>query len=683
MLMGLCSLSMAQTQFWYDDFESATSPSSGTRTPENNGGNFDAYFRRATNADIGLSTISDGDYSNFQGTYFWAGEDHDGAFGTGNEEQQITWTGIDISGMSDLSFKGLFGAQSTNGTFDNTVFGNSHTDYIIVEYSIDGGAYSQLIAFYSKNLSEKFFFEDTDGDQLGDGGKLTKSFSEFTKPISGTGNTLSLRLRAYSNNTYSEEWAVDNFRVLGTQACSMSASFTSQTNVGCNGSNQGALTIQQSNGTGNFKYVWSNGSQTTNTSSSTNSIGNLSAGTYSCIITDANGCTATASATITEPTVFSASVGSQTNISCKGGDDGSATVNVSGGMKPYSYSWSPSGGTSATASNLSAGNYTCTITDDNGCSATRSVTITEPTVLSASVGSQTNVSCHGGDDGSVTVNVSGGVASYTYAWSPSVDNSSNSVGNLSAGKYVCIVMDANGCSVNKSVTITEPTALQAEVSSHSNVSCNGASDGEATVTASEGTAPYTYSWSPLGKGSVTASGLSEGTYTCMVTDANGCSVEESVTITEPEAMNLLVTENEMGLSADLQGADAYQWLDCSNESEVDGEISGSFEPAVDGIYAVEITLDGCVDTSNCIEFEKNLVAIENQLEENSTLKAYPNPISEGQLNFSMPLHQVVVYNAFGVVVHQRAEAEALEITNFESGVYFVKAEEGVIRFVVK
>lgn len=203
----------AQTQFWYDDFESATSPSSGLRNPENNGGSTTTYFKRAINGDLDLSTASDGDYSNFQGSYFWAGEDHDGAFGAGNEEQQIDFTGINISGKTNLSFKGLFAAASSNGQWENLAFGFTHSDYIIIEYSIDGSPYTTLIAFYADGVTTKQLREDTNGDLIGDGTLLSKAFGEFSKSIPGTGTTLNLRLRAYSNNTNNEEWAVDNLRL--------------------------------------------------------------------------------------------------------------------------------------------------------------------------------------------------------------------------------------------------------------------------------------------------------------------------------------------------------------------------------------------------------------------------------------------------------------------------------------
>ncbi|UCS92362.1 gliding motility-associated C-terminal domain-containing protein [Echinicola marina] len=217
LLLGMHLSVLGQVQFWSDDFEDPTSPSSGIRTPSNNGGSSSAYFKRATNADLDLTTASDGNYSNFQGTYFWAGEDHDGPFA--NDEQNIVWSGINITGKTGITFKGLFGAQSTNDAFENVLAGYSHSDYVIVEYSIDGGIYVPLISFYSTtDIENKKLYEDTNNDGIGDGTLLTKSFQEFSKSISGTGNQLTIRLRAYSNNTFTEEWAVDNFRLSATES---------------------------------------------------------------------------------------------------------------------------------------------------------------------------------------------------------------------------------------------------------------------------------------------------------------------------------------------------------------------------------------------------------------------------------------------------------------------------------
>ncbi|MDP2388072.1 MAG: hypothetical protein Q8M29_16980, partial [Bacteroidota bacterium] len=228
--------------------------------------------------------------------------------------------------------------------------------------------------------------------------------------------------------------------------------------------------------------------------------------------------------------VGSCAVGSSvsaTNVACNGMSTGSATVTPSGGTAPYTYSWAPSGGTGATASGLSSGTYTCTITDANACSRTQTVTITQPTALTSSISSQTNVSCNGGSNGAATVLASGGTGSLTYAWAPSGGTGATASG-LASGTYTCTITDANTCSRTQTVTITQPTALTSSISSQTNVSCNGGSNGAATVLASGGTGSLTYAWAPSGGTGATASGLASGTYTCTITDANTCSRTQTV-----------------------------------------------------------------------------------------------------------------------------------------------------------
>jgi hypothetical protein len=217
-------------------------------------------------------------------------------------------------------------------------------------------------------------------------------------------------------------------------------------------------------------------------------------------------------------------------VSCNGGSNGSASVTASGGASGYTYSWSPSGGTAATATGLMAGAYTCTITDANGCTTTKAFTITQPTVLSAS-GSQTNVTCNGGSNGSASVTASGGASGYTYSWSPSGGTAATATG-LMAGAYICTITDANGCTTTKAFTITQPTALLLNITK-SNVTFYGGNDGYATVIVTGGTAPYSYEWQPNKGTTSSARNLSAGTYTITVTDSNGCIHSENVSINEP------------------------------------------------------------------------------------------------------------------------------------------------------
>ena len=307
------------------------------------------------------------------------------------------------------------------------------------------------------------------------------------------------------------------------------ASPISQTNIACNGGATGSATVMATGGTGTYTYSWSPSGGTADTANG------LSAGTYTATVTDANDCTATQTFTITEPTAIITSVSSQTNVSCFSGTNGSATVTATGGTAGYTYSWSPSGGTANTATGLSAGTYTVTITDANGCNATQSVTITEPSLITTSIATQTNVSCNGGSNGSATVTVAGGSGIYTYSWSPSGGTGDTATG-LTAGTYTVTVTDENGCTATQSVTITEPLVLSASIGGQTEVSCNSGSDGSATVSVTGGTGAYTYSWAPFGGTADTANGLAAGTYTVTITDSNGCTTTQSFTITEPTAI---------------------------------------------------------------------------------------------------------------------------------------------------
>ena len=225
---------------------------------------------------------------------------------------------------------------------------------------------------------------------------------------------------------------------------------------------------------------------------------------------------------VTEPALLSTSTSIDSNISCNGGSDGGITASTSGGTNPYSYAWSNSA-TTASITGVAAGTYTVTITDANGCTASSDGTVTEPTSLNASTTIDLNISCNGGNDGGMTANASGGTAAYTFTWSNGATTAS--ITGVAAGTYTVTITDANGCTASSDSTITEPTALSTSVID------NG--DGSVVVTASGGTSPYTYLWdaSAGNQTTDTASGLSTGTYYVTVTDANGCTSEDSISIT--------------------------------------------------------------------------------------------------------------------------------------------------------
>ncbi|MFI5149264.1 MAG: T9SS type A sorting domain-containing protein [Bacteroidia bacterium] len=306
---------------------------------------------------------------------------------------------------------------------------------------------------------------------------------------------------------------------------------TSPSNITCYGTASGACSSTVTGGTAPYTYSWSPSGGTASTASS------LAAGTYTVLVKDANGCMANATATLVDPPVLAGTI-STVNVACNGGSTGSATITASGGTPSYVYNWTPSGGTSTTASGLSAGTYTCTIGDAQGCTKAVTTTITQHTAITATFTS-VNPVCYGGNTGTATISASGGASNYTYSWTPSGGTSYTAMG-LSALTYTCKVTDMAGCFYTFTVTLTNPAPLIGNVT-NADVTCNGLCNGSSAMTASGGTAPYVYSWSPSGGTGASASGLCAGTYTCFVNDANGCGTVVGATITQPAVLTNTIT----------------------------------------------------------------------------------------------------------------------------------------------
>lgn len=306
-------------------------------------------------------------------------------------------------------------------------------------------------------------------------------------------------------------------------ACpTLTVSVTSQTNVSCFGGNNGAATMNTAGGTGPYTYTWMPGNLSGASQTS------LTAGTYTINTKDANGCTGSGTLTITQPTAaLAVSITATTGATC-GQNNGGATASATGGTPSYTYNWAPSGGSGASATNLSAGNYTVTVTDSKNCTTNTPVIINSTGGPTLSVTSQTNVSCFGGNNGAAIVSSTGGTGPYTYTWVPG--NLSGSTQNsLTAGVYTISTKDAGGCIGSGTLSITQPTAALSAVANGSATTCGG-STGSATVSASGGTPSYTYSWAPGGGTGTTISGLNSGNYSVLVTDANSCTVTAAVTI---------------------------------------------------------------------------------------------------------------------------------------------------------
>ena len=252
------------------------------------------------------------------------------------------------------------------------------------------------------------------------------------------------------------------------------------------------------------------------------------AGSYIVTVTDGNGCTETATYVVNDGLVPLSVSGTATNNSCYGLSEGLIDVTVSGGVAPYTYLWND-GSVLEDRNSLSAGTYSLTVTDAASTTVTGSWTITQPTALDLSSFLMLEPDCNNGNDGEITVYAAGGTAPYTYLWSTGSTNQYTV--NLAADGYSVTVTDANGCTATTTIIVTEPTVISLS-GLVTDVTVAGGSDGAVDLTVSGGTTPYTYVWSNATT-TEDISGLMAGSYTVIVTDANGCLSSDMFIVSEP------------------------------------------------------------------------------------------------------------------------------------------------------
>ncbi|MBI2969081.1 MAG: Ig-like domain-containing protein [Bacteroidetes bacterium] len=313
-----------------------------------------------------------------------------------------------------------------------------------------------------------------------------------------------------------------------TQPNAITITVSKLTNISCSGGNNGAVEISVTGGITPYSYSWSNTATTQN-------ISNLTQGTYTVTVKDANNCTKTNSSVITQPAQLTLSVASTVNPTC-GQSDGKVNTTTGGGTTPYTYLWS-NGATTANLAGLSAGTYSATVTDAKGCTATTNSTLTPPGSPTVTISGKTNVSCSGGNNGSISITVTGGTAPYAYSWSNGA--TTQNISGIVANNYSVTVTDAGNCSFSITSTITEPSMINVSATSVSNVSCNGGSNGSILISVTGGTSPYAYSWSD-GKTTQNNSNLTLGNYSVTVTDINGCTKSSAFAITEPSPISITV-----------------------------------------------------------------------------------------------------------------------------------------------
>ncbi len=409
--------------------------------------------------------------------------------------------------------------------------------------------------------------------------------------------------------------AAGSYTVTVTDAngCTATATATvddsSSPNVTANGSGttcgdaNGNVTASATSGTSPYTYEWSNGS--TNAMQS-----GLSAGTYTVTVTDAEGCTGEATATVVESNPIAANV-SSTNTTCEE-DNGTATVEGANGTAPYTYLWF-NGSTSNMVSGLIAGSYPVTVTDALGCTAEGSATVEDSSAPTASA-SGTDTTC-GADNGSASASATGGTAPYTYAWSNG--STDQNITGLAANTYTVTVTDSEGCMSMASVTVGESSNVDADASA-TETTC-GMNNGMATADAVNGTAPYSYLWSTAATTQMIM-GLEPGDYMVTVTDANGCSDVASVLVEGSEMPSAVAVasptecgQNNGTVSVGVLGGVTpytYLWSNGATENMISGLEAGA--------YSVTVTdAEGCtVNSSATVEDSSSPMVSINS--ENST-----------------------------------------------------------------
>jgi len=336
-----------------------------------------------------------------------------------------------------------------------------------------------------------------------------------------------------------KECTVTTNAVIIANPALLTASAQGPSQVSCYNAADGVITVTANGGTGAYSYSLNGSTPHTN-----NIFSGLAAGSYTVVVHDANGCSATTNTVIiTNPTLLTASAVGSSQVGCNDAADGVITVTANGGTGAYSYSLN--GGTPQASnifSGLIAGIYTAIVRDINGCSAaTVAVTISNPSLLTASAIGSSQVSCNNASDGIITVTTTGGTGTLSYSLNGGNPQTSNVFNDLPSGTYSVVVRDTNGClATTNTVIIANPTLLTASAEGSSQVSCNNAADGIITVTAHGGTGAYSYS---LNGGTPQASnifgGLIAGSYTVIVRDVKGCSATtNAVIIANPKPLEV-------------------------------------------------------------------------------------------------------------------------------------------------
>lgn len=437
----------------------------------------------------------------------------------------------------------------------------------------------------------------------------------------------------------------------------------SVTDASCPGVCNGSASVTATGGTPTYTYNWIPWGSSTYTN-----IAGLCPGTYSVQVSDAMGNTGTATYTISSVPSLTAAI-TQTNVSCYGSCDGRVTASISGGTSPYNLQWNPAG-----PNNLCPGTYSLQIIDSHGCYAVKGFTITQPPQLTATV-STTSVSCYGGSNGCATVSVNSGTGPYSYTWTPGGMQSATAC-NLSAGSYTVCAQEGSGCTVCKTLIITQPPPLLSSIT-NTNVNCNGACNGVLQANLNGGTPPYHYLWTPTSATTNIISNLCPGSYSLMATDNNSCTSSASGFIVQPPAVTYSLNSTAESCPgccdgsisvSNLQGGCAPYWIVLNPGNISSG--SGNFTNLCSMIYTVSIQDNCCpsvLSQTMCVDFN---CGVATSIEETNNILF--NSFSNELLIAKQACVSITDINGRIVLkIESTDENQTLDLSSLTNGVYII------------
>jgi large repetitive protein len=408
-----------------------------------------------------------------------------------------------------------------------------------------------------------------------------------------------------------------------TEPTAVAINTTASTDATCAGGTDGSVTVTATGGTGPYTYTLNPGALT----NATGLFAGLGFGNYTVSVTDVNLCAPAVTGTIvvSEPPIIVINSTTSIDVTCFGGSTGSINVSATGGTGTLTYTLNPGAVSNTTGAfaSLIAGSYTVSVTDTKLCGPmlTGTIVISEPAAIAINSLIPTDATCAGGTNGTITVTATGGTGAYTYTLNPgAISNGTGSFVNLAAGSYTVSITDANLCGPVTSgpITISEPTAILLNAPVTVNATCAGGSNGSIAISGSGGTGTLTYTLNPILTSNTTGSfpGLTAGSYTVSVFDANGCgpTISGTIVISEPPAV-IINTINSTAISCSgatdgtitVSASGGTGTLTYTLNPGAISNTTGTYSGLAGGIYSVNVT-----DASLCGPFSTGNIDVSTQ-----------------------------------------------------------------------